>query len=440
MLVGGKEDVIMIKSSKGASFKPYVDLLKLDKESRVVILPNKIIFLLDVSEYETNELIEKEKKELLKKMEKEKCEADKSPIANITFLPTFDCNLRCIYCYAKGGEEKIYLTEKLTKASINAIAAKTKASEINIYFAGGGEPFLNFDIMKFAVDYSKDLFHTVNLGLVTNGTFNSEQLQWIINNNVDLRISFDGLAQDYQRPPAVPFKKIIIKNIKSLSEFNYDFMVQCIITSKNVNNMVENVKYFSELGIKYLKIEPVHISEICRGDKSLIPKPIDFVYNFIQVLKFIAENDLDIKIDSSFISRPTTGYYCGISDPNINITPEGYITACVEVARKTDPFSDILLYGKCLVDEEKFIFNDISITKLKKLHFSNYENCNKCNLKLICKGGCPIRNIFDNGFSFKPSKYTCQIEKNLIPQIFLLVKSNPKYCKIIFEDFKIKIC
>jgi len=70
--------------------------------------------------------------------------------------------------------------------------------------------------------------------------------------------------------------------------------------SKSVNNMVENVKYFSKLGIKYLKIEPVHISEICRGDKTLIPKPKEFVDNFIKMLNFIAENDMDIKIDSSF--------------------------------------------------------------------------------------------------------------------------------------------
>jgi len=430
----------MIEFNEDIGLIPYIDLLKLDKESWVVILPNKIIFLSDATEDEIKELVAKEKEELVKEIEKEKSEVDEKPVANITFLPTFDCNLRCIYCYSKGGDEKVYLTKKLAKASIEAVASKMKASEINLHFAGGGEPFLNFDLMDFAVNYSKELFDTVNIGLVTNGTFNTEQHQWVTNNNVDLRISFDGLAQGYQRPPAYPFKNTIIKNIESLSELNYDFIVQCIITSKSVNSMVENVRYFSELGIKYLKIEPVHMSEICRGDNSLIPNPQEFVDNFIKMLNFIAENDLDIKIDSSFFSRPTIGYYCGISDPNINITPEGYITACVEVTRRTDPFSDTLLYGKCLVDKEKFFLNEASITKLKKLHFSNYEKCNKCNLKLICKAGCPIRNIFDYGFSFSPSKYTCQIEKNLVPKVFSLIKSNPKYSKIIFENFRIRMC
>jgi len=429
-----------IKSNGSMFSTVYVDVLKLDKRNCVLILPNKIIFLSDASEDERKELIANEKEELIIKIENEKRENDEKPCANITFLPTSDCNLRCIYCYAKGGEEKKYITEKLAKDSIDAIASKTKAKEINLHFAGGGEPFLNYDLMNFAVNYSRELFDAVNVGLVTNGTFNSEQLQWIVNNKVDLRISFDGLAQDYQRPPTEPFKNIIIKNIKSLLEINYDLMVQSIITSKNVNNMVENIQYFNKLGIKYLKIEPVHMSKISRGDNSLIPKPREFVDNFIKMLNFIAEKGLDIKIDSSFFSRPTIGYYCGISDPNINITPEGYITACVEVTRKTDPFSDLLIYGKYLSGKKELFFDDASITKLKKLHFSNYEKCNKCNLKLICKGGCPIRNIFDYGFSFKSSKYTCQIEKNLIPKVFSLIKRDLSYSKIIFEDFKIRMC
>jgi radical SAM protein with 4Fe4S-binding SPASM domain len=158
------------------------------------------------------------------------------------------------------------------------------------------------------------------------------------------------------------------------------------------------------------------------------------------MLNVIVEDYLDIKVDSSFFSRPTIGYYCGITDPNINITPEGYITACVEVTREIDPYSDTLIYGKCLAQEKDFMFNNESISKLKQLHFSSYKNCNKCNLKLICKGGCPIRNIFAYGFSYKSSKYTCQIEKNLVPKVFLLIMNNPNYSKTIFEDFRIRMC
>lgn len=429
----------MLNLHKDLTLTPHIDLLKLDKDYWVVIVPNKIIFLSDTSENEIEKLIAIEKEKLVKEIEKGKSKANKK-INNITFLPTSDCNLQCVYCYAKGGDEKIYMTRELAKAAINAIYSNKETSEINLHFAGGGEPFLNYDVMKFIVSYCNNLFNIVNVGLVTNGTFNKEHLQWVIDNNVDLRVSFDGLAQEYQRPPAEPFKEIIVNNIKTLTEINYEFIVQCIITSKNVNDMVENIRYLSNLGIKYVKLEPVHMSRICRGDNNLIPNPKNFVDNFIKMLTFINDNELDIKIDSSFFSRPTIGYYCGISDPNINITPQGHITACVEVTRKTDPFSGVIIYGKCLIDKEEFFFESASISKLKKLHFSKYEKCNKCNLKLICKAGCPVRNLFDHGFSFKPSKYTCQIGKILVPKVFSLIKNNPKYIDIIFEDCRVKVC
>lgn len=146
----------MIKN-KDIVLIPHIDTLKLGNGKYAIILPNKIIFLSNASQNEIEELIAEEKEELINKIENEKSEADKEPVANITFLPTFDCNLRCIYCYAKGGEEKIHLTEKLVKASIDAVSSKTKASEINLHFAGGGEPFLNFDLINFAINYSKKL-------------------------------------------------------------------------------------------------------------------------------------------------------------------------------------------------------------------------------------------------------------------------------------------
>ncbi len=134
---------------------------------------------------------------------------------------------------------------------------------------------------------------------------------------------------------------------------NYAFMVQCIITSKNVNNILENIIYLQKLGVRCLKIEPVHISKISRDTPQLLPKPKDFVDNFTKSLIYIAHNNLDLKIDSSFFARPTLGYYCGISSPNINITPYGTITACVEVCRDSDIYSNKFIWGRYSFEKEK---------------------------------------------------------------------------------------
>lgn len=167
-----------------------VDVLKLDQANYALISPNKIMILSGLFQKDIDKLIAIELKRVRDEIKKEnKYKSDKENLA-ITFLPTMDCNLRCIYCYAKGGEEKRYLTKKVAKDYIDYFVLIRRKAMLKLHFAGGGEPFLNFDVMKFIVNYSKQLFPQINIGLVTNGTFNSEQLKWIIDNNISLRRLF----------------------------------------------------------------------------------------------------------------------------------------------------------------------------------------------------------------------------------------------------------
>jgi len=316
------------------------------------------------------------------------------------------------------------------------------AQSLSLRFGGGGEPFVNFPVMDFAVKYAKQLFDRVTVAIVTNGTFSAEQLEWIIQNEVSVRISCDGVAHDYQRPfsDGSPSRDLVEVNIRNLVNLNREFMVQCIITSNSVRSMLESVDYFANLGVKTLKIEPAHMSETCRGNKDLTPSPQEFACNFIETLKHIVANSLSLKIDTSYLSRPTTGYYCGVYGENLTVTPNGDVTACVEITRRSEPFADVMLYGHLLVDQAKFAFNDTARAKLRMLHLANYGTCKKCPLRLICKGGCPMKNIWDSGFSLERSKYTCQLEKLIVPQVFSLMIRDARYSEVVFDDFQMRLC
>jgi len=65
----------------------------------------------------------------------------------------------------------------------------------------------------------------------------------------------------------------------------------------------------------------------------------------------------------------------------------------------------------------------------------------KIIIKIYFKGSYPIRRVFEHGGSvFQPSSYICQIEKVLLPKVFLLIKNYPEISKIIFDEFKLQIC
>ena len=65
---------------------------------------------------------------------------------NVTFLPTSDCNLRCIYCYADSGKTSKYLPIHIAKAAIDFVFNNTKdrnVSKVQVGFLGGGEPLFS---------------------------------------------------------------------------------------------------------------------------------------------------------------------------------------------------------------------------------------------------------------------------------------------------------
>ena len=166
--------------------------------------------------------------------------------------------------------------------------------------------------------------------------------------------------------------------------------------------------------------------------------PIEFSEKFIDLIKFIRKKNWKMIVDTSFISRPSTGFYCTMPEGNNVLTPEGYMSSCVEISKKCEPFSDLLLYAKFNRKKQKIEINKNKLDKLNKLHISNFPKCNQCNLKLICKGGCPMRRFWIMEDGTTQNNYSCHISKILIPKILSLISKDKEYTKILFQNFNLK--
>lgn len=227
-----------------------VDILNLGKSKFVVISPNRLEFCNNISSQELKQKVELGKQRLLKANNKKIGRYNPlSGIANITILPTFNCNLRCIYCYARGGEKIITADKKTIRKFLDYARNLFRTKELKISFIGGGEPLLIFDLVKDAVDYARSLFSKVYISVVTNGTFNESICEWLIKNKAELRISYDGLFQGIQRPAVNSLDNIKIdKNIEYLVKKKYSFIIQCVITSLSVNSMAENAMFLYKKG------------------------------------------------------------------------------------------------------------------------------------------------------------------------------------------------
>lgn len=117
------------------------------------------------------------------------------------------CNLRCKYCYTKGGG--VYskfssiqsMDMEVARKAID-IASELGINQVNVF--GGGEPLLNKKVIEYILHYIDSKHYPMVFGLITNGTLIDKKFVDLIQSYNDitvLTVSIDGpkLVHDLNR-------------------------------------------------------------------------------------------------------------------------------------------------------------------------------------------------------------------------------------------------
>jgi len=374
----------------------------------VVFLPNKMeIVEITREEYNRGKCLEINSLRPLKS-------TFQSNLARLRLIVTKDCNLRCKYCFARGGEDNIYLNPLIAKKGLDELIKKdTKYLNIDFF---GGEPTLNKDCIKEVVKYSKKKNLRTMFSITSNGVMDRDILDFMIKNKFIFKISLDGF-KDYHnkmRPMASgegSYKRVL-ETIKRLNMNGSILSLRVTVTQENVKDMPKIVEKYREFNLGYIHFEPMHIEG--RGEifEKLKPSIKDYVDNFGKSLDI--GKKLGISITSSSLLnlyKPCAIFCSSFQGNNIIITPEGYITTCLGVQDYKHNFSSYFIVGKYSEEEKRFIYDKSKIEKIKReIDVNRNERCKNCFAKYICSGSCVLKNKLSGGFDY----YGCQINKQLI--------------------------
>ncbi|NTV47081.1 MAG: radical SAM protein, partial [Chlorobiales bacterium] len=121
----------------------------------------------------------------------------------IALFVTQRCNLRCTYCYGSGGEygNPGVMDERTAMRAVDWLLEHCGNAEARISFFGG-EPFLNFPLMKKVAVYARHEAEmrgiTMNFTVTTNLTLlDREKLDFIRDFDVMTIASFDGPKETF---------------------------------------------------------------------------------------------------------------------------------------------------------------------------------------------------------------------------------------------------
>ena len=181
-----------------------------------------------------------------------------------------DCNLACRYCFAEEGEyhgRRALMSFEVGKAALDFLVANSgNRTNLEVDFFGG-EPTLNFDVVKKLVEYGRSIEKEANkrfrFTLTTNGVLLNDEIMEFCNKEMgNVVLSLDGRKEinDRMRPfrgGQGSYDRIVPKFQKFADSRNQDrYYVRGTFTHYNTD-FSEDVLHMADLGFKQISVEPV---------------------------------------------------------------------------------------------------------------------------------------------------------------------------------------
>ena len=340
------------------------------------------------------------------------------------------CNLNCEYCFASQGKyhgERAMMSLEVGKRALDFLienSGSRKNLEVDFF---GGEPLMNFDVVKGMVEYARSIEkeHNKNFRftLTTNGILIDDDVIEFANREMsNVVLSLDGRKEVHDRfrvdyagngswDKIVPkFKKLVD------ARGGKNYYMRGTFTHHNPD-FLKDIETMLDLGFTELSMEPV----VCApGDPSELTKE-DMAIVMDQYEKLA---ELMLKRDKE--GKPFTFYHymidltggpciykrisgCGSGTEYMAVTPWGDLYPCHQ-----------------FVGDEKFklgdIWNGVDNTEIQDEFMScnvyAREECRDCWARLYCSGGCAanayhatgsIKGVYESGCELFRKRMECAI-------------------------------
>jgi uncharacterized protein len=360
---------------------------------------------------------------------------DETVVKALCLHVAHDCNLSCTYCFAGtgnfGGERGMMSLETGKQALEFLFKAAGPRKHIEVdYF--GGEPLLNFDVVRELVHYSKaraaDLGKELKQTLTTNAILlDREKIEFLVNEDIYMILSIDGrpMVHNNMRPflGGKESYSYVYKAIKDYVNNQDDntYFVRGTYTHHNLD-FSEDVKYLIEQGFTRLSLEPVVAPPqeeyaLKEEDIALLgeqyEKLAEILLDYYREGKHVSFFHYNITLDKGpCLPKRLTG--CGAGHEYLAVSPEGDLYPCHQFMGQEEFKIGNLTKG---------ISKPIVGKSFRAAHVLNKEKCRDCWARFLCSGGCHANAYNFNKNIFEPYRIGCEIQKKRLEcAIYLQVK------------------
>lgn len=210
---------------------------------------------------------------------------------SVTLIISSNCNLNCIYCYEKHKENMMMdfdTASVILFKFLNDEKNTDKALTIEFF---GGEPFLNFRLMKELVQWVRERTwkrKEYKFFIDTNGTLIRDvQKEWIVENRdlVTVGISLDGNREMHNINRSNSFDRIPISFFK---KYYPEQPVKMTISKQTLPYIFDGITYIHKKGLK-VTANLAYGQNWCKEDEIIYSEQLKLLVNW-----YLQHKEIDI--------------------------------------------------------------------------------------------------------------------------------------------------
>ncbi len=343
-----------------------------------------------------------------------------------------DCNLACKYCFAEEGEYKgrrALMSLEVGKKAIDFLIENSgNRHNLEVDFFGG-EPLMNFDVVKEIVKYGREQekLHNKNFRftLTTNGVLLNQDIMDFANKEMsNVVLSIDGRKEinDMMRPSRNgkgSYDIIMPKFVDFANQRNQmNYYVRGTFTRNNLD-FSKDVLHLADMGFKQISVEPVvaapeesyalreeDIDQICKEYDILAAEMVKRKkegrgFNFFHFM-------IDLE-GGPCVYKRLSG--CGSGIEYLAVTPWGDLYPCHQFVG-TDEYKMGTVFEGITTPEIQDEFKCCNVyTK---------DECKECFARFYCSGGCAANAFNFNGTINSTYEIGCKLQRKRVESAIMI--------------------
>lgn len=344
-------------------------------------------------------------------------------IASVSLHVAHSCNLCCTYCYADHGRynsSASLMDISVAKRAVDFLIKMSRQRKRILVTFFGGEPLLNFDLIRTTVAYAKKQAKKagkhVDFSITTNGTLISQEISdFLAAEKFSVWISIDGLETEHNAVRKFAngrgsYQAAIAGAKRLITGKEGRVSVRATITRKNPE-AAEIVAHLSQVGFQNVVCMPVSAGgdDLAFDDDAVSVLEGQLKSLMLEVVESMKERR---PFACGNFKRPISDlhqaaihtYACGVGKGLVTVTPNGELYPCHRFASDPRYLLGTLDTGIDPDMRQKFFTADVD----------NRLVCKSCWARYLCGGGCLNNTLTDGGQIGAPDPMACRLQRHTI--------------------------